>query len=112
MALRELHQAGGDDHRESADLGLSWLTRHPEVMEELISDRLSVIWRKVGRRERKKSVRAISAATTSVRSGLHLPGLDRWFPPGVVDHECRPYELGWLLYAWGRDHHRADLEAT
>jgi hypothetical protein len=18
----------------------------------------------------------------------------------VVDHECRPYELGWLLYAW------------
>jgi hypothetical protein len=26
--------------------------------------------------------------------------LDRMFPPGVVDHECRPYELGWLLVAW------------
>jgi len=22
-------------------------------------------------------------------------------PPGRVDYECRPYELGWLLYAWG-----------
>ena len=22
------------------------------------------------------------------------------FPPVRVDYECRPYELGWLLYAW------------
>ena len=22
------------------------------------------------------------------------------FPPGPIDYECRPYELGWLLYAW------------
>jgi hypothetical protein len=26
--------------------------------------------------------------------------LDRVCPPGVIDYECRPYELGWLLYAW------------
>jgi len=111
MALRELHQAGGDDHQTSIELGLGWLTRHPEVMQELISDRLSVIWRKVGRREPKKLVRAISAGTTALRPGLHLPGLDRWFPPGVVDNECRPYELGWLLYVWGGER-RSILEAT
>ena len=28
------------------------------------------------------------------------PALDRLYPPGTVDHECRPYELGWLLMAW------------
>jgi hypothetical protein len=22
------------------------------------------------------------------------------FPPTTVDYECRPYELGWLMYAW------------
>jgi hypothetical protein len=38
--------------------------------------------------------------TTALRPGLHLPGLDRAFPPDLIDHECRPYELGWLLYAW------------
>ena len=32
--------------------------------------------------------------------GARLGLLDRTFPPTVVDHECRPYELGWLLYAW------------
>jgi hypothetical protein len=35
-----------------------------------------------------------------VRPSLRLAGLDRVFPPGRIDYECRPYELGWLLYAW------------
>jgi hypothetical protein len=26
--------------------------------------------------------------------------LDRLYRPGTVDHECRPYELGWLLLTW------------
>ena len=34
-------------------------------------------------------------------SEMHfVAALDRVYPPGVVDHECRPYELGWLLYTW------------
>jgi len=70
------------------------------VVEELVSPRFGLVWRKVGRREPPKAARAVHAATTSVRPGLHLPGLDRALPPVKVDHECRPYELGWLLYAW------------
>lgn len=100
MALSELHAAGGDDHRAALDRGLGWLGSHPEVIEELVAERLGVVWRKVGRRERVKVVRAVSAATTSLRPGLRVPGLDVIFPPGTVDYECRPYELGWLLYAW------------
>lgn len=101
MALLELAEVGGRDHRDSVALGLQWLTTHPEVIDELIADHLGVVWRKVGRREPRKAVRAVSAAVTSVRPGTHLPAVDLVFPPARIDYECRPYELGWLLYAWG-----------
>jgi hypothetical protein len=31
-----------------------------------------------------------------------LAVLDTLFPPGSLDAECRPYHLGWVLYAWPR----------
>jgi hypothetical protein len=83
--------------------GLGWLDRRPEVAEPLVSERYAVIWRKVARREPSKATRAISAATTAIRPGLRLPGLNAIFPPNQIDHECRPYELAWLLYAWLSD---------
>jgi hypothetical protein len=100
MVLHDLRECGGADHRTAITSGLSWLRTHPETVEELVSDRFGLVWRKVGRREPPKAARALGAVTTGVRRGLHLPGIDRLFPAGVIDHECRPYELGWLLYAW------------
>lgn len=100
MALIELRGAGGEDHMTEVVLGLSWLRTHPEVVEDLVAEDLAVVWRKVYRREPAKAARRVSALTTSLRAGLHLPGLDRLLPPTRIDHECRPYELGWLLYAW------------
>ncbi len=100
MALFDLVEAGGDDHTDEIVAGLDWLDMHPEVLDELVSDRRSQIWRKVGRREPAKAARKIAALTTSLRAGWHLRGLDAILPPSKIDHECRPYELGWLLYAW------------
>jgi hypothetical protein len=100
MVLFDLAEAGGEDHREQISLGVRWLETHPEVVEELIADRWGLVWRKVGRREPPKAARALHAAATAARPGARLRGLDRLLPPCVVDHECRPYELGWLLYAW------------
>lgn len=100
MALLDLREAGGTDHLDALVKGLEWLDRHPEVPVPLIDEEHGVIWRKVARREPKKAVRAMSAITTAVRPGLALPGIDAFFPPTRVDYECRPYELGWLLYAW------------
>ena len=100
MALLELWEAGGSDHWAAVQRGLSWLDRHPESATPLIAERDGVIWRKIGRREPPKAVRSISAFTTGLQPGLHVPGLDLVFPPGRVDYECRPYELGWLLYTW------------
>ena len=100
MALLDLREAGGTDHMESLSRGLGWLDRANEAGQSMVSEAGNVIWRKVGRREPRKLVRALSAATTASMAGLKLPGLDLMFPPGRIDHECRPYELGWLLYAW------------
>lgn len=101
MVLLDLFEAGGTDLRAAVARGASWIEDHPETPEPLTVEPLGVIWRKVGRKERRKAVRTIRAATTAVRPGLRLNWLDTVCPPGPVDHECRPYELGWLLYAWG-----------
>jgi hypothetical protein len=103
MALLELWEAGGVDHRAAVAGGLAWLATHPETSSELISDELGVIWRKVGRRDPSKFVRIARSAASAKGRGADLPWLDVVFPPGSVDRECRPFELGWLLYAWPAD---------
>lgn len=106
MALFDLADAGGADHRGAVGLGLRWIEDHPETTEPLLEETSGAIWRKVGRREKRKAVRVVRSLSTALAPGLRLRPLDRLFPPGPVDHECRPYELGWLLYAWlsaGRD---------
>lgn len=100
MALFELLEAGGSDYRPQIVKGLKWFEERPEVNVDLISEEHGVIWRKIGRREPAKAMRSISAVTTAMSPGVHIPGLSRIFPPREIDHECRPYELGWLLYAW------------
>ena len=100
MALFDLHAAGGSDHRDAIRTGLSWLQLHPETRSTLLDTATGAVWRKVGRREPRKAVRSVRAASTSIFRDLRMEWLDRVFPAGVVDYECRPYELGWLLYAW------------
>ncbi|MET3926540.1 hypothetical protein [Devosia sp. 2618] len=100
MALLDLQEAGGTDHRGALVKGLGWLDSRPETKEAMISVDDGVIWRKVGRNEPPKLVRRIAAVTTALKTGWHLPGLDALMPAGKVDRECRPYEFGWMLYAW------------
>lgn len=100
MVLFDLADAGGTDRTAEIVRGLQWIEAHPEVDQDLVSEPLGLIWRKAGRREPRKAARRLSAVTTAIRPGLHVPGLDRAFPATTVDYECRPYELGWLLYAW------------
>ena len=100
MALFDLATAGGADHSDAVYRGLDWLRTHPEVDDELVSEENALIWRKAGRREPGKTVRLLAAATSLLHRGWRLPGIDSVFPVNRIDRECRPYELGWLLYAW------------
>jgi hypothetical protein len=100
MALLDLADAGGALHMPAICRGLHWLADPPETAEDLVLDAPGVTWRKVARGDHRKAVRGLRAASTRISPGFRLSVLDRVFPPGDVDRECRPYELGWLLMTW------------
>jgi hypothetical protein len=100
MALLDLADAGGQSRLDAICRGLAWLASPAETSEALVLDEPPTTWRKVARGDPRKAIRGLRAATTRIRSGLRLSPLDVVFRPNVVDHECRPYELGWLLMTW------------
>ena len=109
MGLLDLMEAGGTDYLDAIIKGVEWLDRHPETSAQLVSEDAQMIWRKVARREPKKAVRSIASVTTATAPGLRIPAVDALFPANRIDYECRPYELGWLLYAWCADDVMAGL---
>ncbi|MFC7381574.1 hypothetical protein [Sphaerisporangium rhizosphaerae] len=100
MALLDLADAGGTSYLQEIALGLHWMTSRPEIDDELIIEELDLTWRKAARDDPKKIVRGVRAVATAINQGSRIGVLDRIYPPLAVDRECRPYELGWLLYAW------------
>lgn len=101
MALRALREAGGHDWNEALLGGVDWLASAPEIGgRSLIDPAAGFAWRKVGRREPSKLTRRLQAVASALHPSLRVPCVDRVFPPNVVDYECRPYEIGWMLYAW------------
>ncbi|MGE3182896.1 MAG: hypothetical protein AB7N71_14790 [Phycisphaerae bacterium] len=101
MALFDAHEAGGDDHFDAIELGLNWLKSTPELGgRTLVDPEQLVIWRKVARREPNKLTRKLQAGASRIHPSLRVPGVNTLFPPVAVDYECRPYHLGWVLFAW------------
>jgi hypothetical protein len=100
MALLDLEEAGGDGHCDSIRLGLEWMARAPEIDCSLIDDERTLIWRKVVRAEPNKLSRKLRAAASRLVPSLRFEFLDGFLPPRRIDWECRPYHLGWVLYAW------------
>jgi hypothetical protein len=100
MALMDLLEAGGKDHRREIAAGVLWMDEAHEVGRSLIEEDLSVIWRKVGRNDPRKLVRLTRAIATRLNPSWRVSMLDRLFPARRIDFESRPYHLGWILYAW------------
>ncbi|WP_030765967.1 hypothetical protein [Streptomyces sp. NRRL F-2664] len=106
-ALFDLAEAGGTDFGAAIRRGLGWMTAVPELAgpdgtprEPMIREDLGITWRKVHRGDPKKAVRAARGLTTRVAPRVRLAPLDVLFRPRAVDRECRPYEFGWMLFAW------------
>ncbi|MFC4031151.1 hypothetical protein ACFO3J_06655 [Streptomyces polygonati] len=112
-ALFDLADAGGTDFRQAIRLGLSWMAGPAELTtvsaagtapaagpEPVIQDDLAITWRKVYRGDPKKAVRAARGLTTRAVRRARIAPLDRIYRPTAIDRECRPYEFGWMLYAW------------
>ncbi|MCU7726415.1 pectate lyase [Actinoplanes sp. KI2] len=105
MALNDLTDAGGGDYAEPIRKGLRWLLGPAELGprrggDPMLLDEEGLTVRKVYRGDPRKVVRGLHTLTTRARSGLRLPILDSIYRPGDLDQECRPYEFGWLYYAW------------
>lgn len=100
MAVFALDEACGEHHERAVRKGLEWLRRSEEIEGSLIDPSAGVIWRKVARREPGKLTRGLQALSTRMHPSLRFPGTNVLFRPDSVDYECRPYHLGWLLYAW------------
>jgi hypothetical protein len=101
MALFALEEAGGMDYSESINRGLHWIAGHNELLCDL-RHASGLVWRCLshGRRYKVYLERAqgFLGLETNTKSGDDLEILK----------ECRPYELGWLLYAFaGRKLSRA-----
>jgi hypothetical protein len=101
MALFAAAEAGGQNYDQAIRRGLLWLESSPELQAgTLVDDQADLIWRKVARREPNKLSRYAQALASRAHPSLRVPGLDVLFPPRSVDHEDRPYHLGWVFYAF------------
>ena len=100
MALLAVDEVAGTNHTANIEKGLGWLNKNNELNEPMILPENGIIWRDIHRREIKKTYRLVRGILTTAGlttahclTGKNLFGF-------VVNRECRPYCLGWLLYAW------------
>lgn len=97
----------GGGYAAAIERGLDWLVSAPELGGGSLMDRSAgVVWRKVARREPNKLSRQLQAAFSRLHAGLRAPALDWLFPPVAIDRETRPYQVGWLFFAWPPDRAR------
>jgi hypothetical protein len=91
MALFALQEAAGLDYGEAIHKGLSWISGSNELACDL-RDASGVVWRCIyhGRRHKVYLDRILSILGSDANGSTNGKSL---LP------ECRPYELGWLLYA-------------
>lgn len=98
MALFALGEAAGIDFTESIYKGLAWISGKNELNRDLRDVSSSLVWRDIYRNNTLKMY--LSEFAEFFRSDRSAVALDEL----AVNCECRPYELGWLLYAFaGRD---------
>jgi hypothetical protein len=95
MALMALAAAGGKDHRAAVELSHAWIATN-ELSAELLDRSAGTLWRDIELEEGQLSrvarhARSISGLKPS-DGGMHATNLK-------VNHETRPYEWGWCLYA-------------
>ena len=91
MMLFEAGEACGCDFAGPVQRGLAWISGNNEIGRDFIEPTLGLVWRSIY----LKKVNAYADAAlrfSRLRSGT-ASDLNICF-------ECRPYELGWLLYAF------------
>jgi len=105
MALLPLEALGVGSYREPLALGLDWLSDRNELSTDLVRRDPPIVFRNIQRvGSDADAMFGIShrnlakVVARSLRPRMDRPDTD----PGPLEvlHECRPYHLGWVLYAY------------
>jgi hypothetical protein len=99
MALLKLSAVSGQGFQSAIKHGLMWLFGANELRTEIIDWDKLVVWRDI---ERKRPVAYLRYASIALaRQGwTNAARLLDSVPMYKLNREMRPYELGWLLYAF------------
>jgi hypothetical protein len=92
MMLFAAAEATGHDFSEATYKGLAWISGKNELHRDFIEPSLSLVWRCI-------YLKPPQAYVDAAQRFLQLRRGASSFQP-KVRYECRPYELGWLLYAF------------
>jgi hypothetical protein len=92
MALFALQDTFYADFGEHVYRGLEWINGANELRQDLEDKAAGIVWR---------CIRPLQASSSVARIRTLL-GKEQNLSTMEVLFECRPYELGWLLYAHGR----------
>lgn len=96
MTLFALTETLEEDFTPWIDKGLAWVNSHNELNVDMEDAARKLIWRCIFRSQ-------LSATSNYLRShlGRHQTSIEHKRKQDLkILFECRPYELGWLLYAF------------
>ncbi len=96
MMLFATAEATGCDFNGAIYKGLAWINGNNELHRDFIEPSLNLVWRCIYLRPRNAYVDA-AQRYLGIRDGVAAA-------QPQIRYECRPYELGWLLYAFAERH--------
>ncbi|HLG22454.1 MAG TPA: polysaccharide deacetylase family protein, partial [Candidatus Manganitrophaceae bacterium] len=99
MALKKLSEVSGEDFSREIDKGLKWIFGENPLGFHFADPERGLIWRSMKRRfpaEKGIYLKKLFSLAGASEGGRYPedPAFLR------IDRECRPYELGWLLFAF------------
>ncbi|MCG3112827.1 MAG: hypothetical protein MCM46_13505 [Candidatus Manganitrophus sp. SB1] len=99
LALKGLSEISTGDYRVEITRGLRYLFGENPLGFQFVDEAHSVIWRSMKRRSPMAKAIYINKVASFVGPTGWISALDH---PSLmmIDRECRPYELGWLLFAF------------
>jgi hypothetical protein len=105
MALNAVAEVTGRTIDDPLERSVAWVFGENELRRTMVDDGAGVIWRSIRRRLAHGKLIHLFKALSLVRlqsAGDRLATMVNTPGQLEVDHECRPYELGWLLLAFAR----------
>jgi hypothetical protein len=100
MALMKLSRIGGCDYRSAVIRGVDWLFGKNEFRMSMINWQQQVVWRSIRKRGWLKCASNVKKMLLLLKFPLPIQSGPVQTASGLeIDYECRPYHMGWMLYA-------------